>query len=67
MGTLTHAPRGNKLTSAEYEAENAHLIGGVAELNIVRSATYVVAASDSASHVKAQVDFVCKDNLLIGV
>lgn len=59
MGKITHASRGNKLTPAEYEASNAHLINEVANTNIVRTATYVVAASDALAHVKAQADYVC--------
>ncbi len=58
-GEITHVPKGNKLSPAEYDGSNTHLIGGEANLKIVRTATYVVAASDAPSQVQAQADYVC--------
>ena len=59
MGKIKHADIGNELTKGEWEAQATHLIGDSADLDIVRSATYVVAASDAPDHVKAQADVVC--------
>ena len=59
MGKLTHTDVGAELTKTEWEAEATHKIGGVADLNIVRTATYVVAAYNAPAHVKAQADYVC--------
>ncbi len=59
MGKIAHADIGTSLTRAEFEANTTHTIGDVANLQIVRSATYVVAASDSTAASKAQADYVC--------
>ncbi len=55
-GKILHTTAGRKLTQAEYEADASHSIGGVADLSIVRTADYVVAASDSSATAKAQSD-----------
>lgn len=59
MGKSTHITAGGKLRRAEYEAAGAHLIGGVANLDIVRAATLVVAPSDASAQVRAESDYVC--------
>ena len=59
MGTLKHASVGPGLSQAEWEATGTHEIGGVADLNVVRTATKVVAASDALAGSKAMADEVC--------
>lgn len=59
MGKLSHVDVGAELTKVEWEAEVTHLIGGIANLNIVRAASVVIAASDSIASDKAQADIVC--------
>lgn len=59
MGKIIHTDVGTELTKGEWEAEGTHLIGGQSSLDIVRTATYVVAASDAPDHVRAQSDYEC--------
>lgn len=56
MSGITHKEVGNILTEAEYDAVDAHT---VADGTFVRTATLVVAASDSSAKSKAQADYVC--------
>ena len=56
--TLTHRTAGGKLTRAEYEASNSHIVGA-GNYNLGRTATYVVAASDSPTAAKETADSVC--------
>jgi hypothetical protein len=56
MGKITHPSVGNSLETNEW-GQN-HLIGGE-DTSLVRTATYVVAASDAPTWVKAQADAVC--------
>jgi len=59
MGKLAHGNVGIDVSSGEWEGPNTHTIGGSSGLNVVRTATYVVAASGAPTHVKAQADIVC--------
>ena len=58
MGKITHSSPGTELSLANYTSDSAHLINGVADLNIVRTATYVIATSDAPDIWKAQADEV---------
>jgi len=60
MGGIYHADL-NDLTRDDWKDPSNHLIGGQPDMSIVRSATYVVAASDAPAHVKAQADYKCSD------
>lgn len=53
LKSFAHIAIGTTLTQDEWEAASAHE-GGVG-----RGATYVVAASDAADHVKQQADYEC--------
>ena len=59
MGILKHASVGPGLNQAEWEATGTHEIGGVADLNVVRTATKVVAASDALAASQAMADEAC--------
>jgi len=59
MGKIAHGSVGTSLTSDEWDNDDVHEIGGTASLEVVRTATYVVAASDAPTHVKAQADYEC--------
>jgi len=59
MGKIAHADIGTSLTQTEFEADTTHTIGGTAGLEIVRSATLIVAASDATANCIAQADYVC--------
>jgi hypothetical protein len=61
MGKIRHIDKdaAEKLTSAEWKADTTHLIDGVAGLEVTRSATLVVAASDSSALSKSMADYVC--------
>ncbi len=68
MGKITHAsiiPSDNKykLTQSVYEADTTHLIGGTASIDIARTASYVIAASNSSALSKAGADYVCGDGI----
>lgn len=56
---VIHRPRGKKLTPAEYEASNSHITSYGDVFNSARTATYVVAASDSPNNSKAGADTLC--------
>lgn len=58
MGKIKHVSRAT-VSKAEFEADDEHSIGGLTTTNIVRTATYVVAANDAPAHVKAQGDYPC--------
>lgn len=58
MTNIRHTTAGRKLTQAEFEASLSHNTGGVGA-NLVRTATLVVAASDSPSAALSQADYVC--------
>lgn len=59
MGALTHLTAGGKLTRAEYEASNSHLDSQGNTAALSRTATLIVAASDSSAKSKAGADYVC--------
>lgn len=60
MGKIRHVDVGRSIKRSEWESEAAtHLIEGEADLDIVRSVTYVVAANNSPTHLKAMADYVC--------
>ena len=59
MGVIQHNSIGSTLAQSDWEGTTTHLIGGAASTNIVRSATYVVAASDAPADIRAQADYVC--------
>ncbi len=58
MGKIQHPDVGVELTRPEWETE-IHRIGGVANLDVVRPATTVLAASNSPAIWKAEADVVC--------
>lgn len=59
MGKVTHADQGSRYTRAEFTGDSTHTIGGVSDLNVIRTATLVVAASDASISCKAMADEVC--------
>ncbi len=60
MGKIRHASTGIGIADdQEWQGESSHLIGDIANLNVVRTATYVVTANGAPAHVKAQADYVC--------
>lgn len=66
MGNITHSSVGDELTQAQWEGTADHLISGVSS-NVVRTATYVVAASNASTQSKAQADAVTTTNLAADV
>jgi len=61
VGKVAHGDVGISISDTEWLADTTHTIGGEASQNIVRTATYVVAASDAPAHVKAQADYLCDE------
>ena len=59
MGKIAHATVGDELTKAEFEASSLHTINGTQDLEVVRSASYVLSSSDAPAHIKPQADTVC--------
>ena len=59
MGKITHADIGTQLTKTEWEANTTHLDSQGNTLEVSRSATLVVAASDASAKSKAGADYVC--------
>ena len=59
MGKIAHANVGNELSATEWEVNTLHTIDGTSSLEITRSNTYVIAASDSSAAGKAQADAKC--------
>ena len=59
MGKITHADIGTQLTKTEWEANTTHLDSQGNTLELSRSATLVVAASDASAKSKAGADYVC--------
>ena len=59
MGKITHADIGTQLTKTEWEANTTHLDSQDNTLEVSRSATLVVAASDASVKSKAGADYVC--------
>ncbi len=58
MGVIKHADLTN-LTRTDWTDESNHLIGDQPDMNIVRTATWVLAASNSDSQSIAMADYVC--------
>ena len=56
MAEILHTSVGKRLTRAEYEASGSHTISDTDALEIVRTATQVVAANDSSALSKLQND-----------
>ena len=59
MGKLAHGDVGISISDTEWLANTTHTIGGTSGLEITRSASYVIAASDSSAAGKAQADATC--------
>jgi len=59
MGAITHLPYGTRLTRAEWEASNVHVDSQSNTVTLSRSATLVVASSDSSAKAKAGADYIC--------
>ncbi len=56
MGKITHIAQSG-VTQGQWGAEATHLIGGVADLQIVRSHMIIVATSSASASLKAQADY----------
>lgn len=59
MGKIQHANVGTELTKIEFEADSTHKDSQGNTLEIPRSATLIVAASDALARSKAGADLVC--------
>ena len=59
MGKIAHVDVGAGCEKTEFEADSTHSIGGTASLEVVRSASKVVAANDSLTASKAMSDDTC--------
>jgi hypothetical protein len=59
MGKLAHASIGDWCHQEDWESDGSHTLAGYSNQNIVRAATYVIAASNSSNSWKACADAVC--------
>jgi len=59
VGKIAHVSVGATLSRAEFEDDSTHKIGGTADLNVVRTATKVVASSTADAAFKAMADDAC--------
>jgi hypothetical protein len=59
MGKIKHVVTTEETSKEAYISDSHHSIGGTQDLNIIRTATLVVAASDSSAAGIAQADYQC--------